>query len=201
MSDWPEISTNRLLLRGWRTTDRRPFAAMNSDPRVMQYFPRLLSRVESDRLAGRIEAHFVKHGFGLWAVEVLGVTPFAGFVGLSIPRFDAHFTPCVEIGWRLAFKYWGKGYATEGARAVLKFGFKSLCLTEIVSFTVSSNWRSRRVMERIGMLRDPRDDFMHPLLPEDDPLSHHVLYRVSEREYCPTSVSSGRVISAFTSQT
>jgi len=144
----------------------------------MEYFPSTLSRAESDALAARIDAHFSRHGFGLWAVEVPGVTPFAGFIGLSIPRFVAHFTPCVEIGWRLATAHWGRGYATEGAHAVLAFGFDTLGLDEIVSLAVVGNQRSRRVMEKIGMTHDPDDDFEHPGLPEGDPLRPHVLYRI-----------------------
>src|SRR5262245_43054766 len=111
------IQTARLMLRDWREEDRHPFAEMNADPRVMEHFPKLLTRGESDALVDRIEAHLQKHGFAQWAVEIPGVTPFAGFIGLSIPRFEASFTPCVEIGWRLAAKHWGQGYATEGARA------------------------------------------------------------------------------------
>ena len=171
------LHTERLFLRQWRPSDRAPFAALNADPRVMAYFPAPLARDESDALVTRIEAHFAEHGFGLWAVEIPHVTPFAGFIGLAIPRFTAHFTPCVEIGWRLAAAYWGKGYATEGARAVLTFGFETVGLSEIVSFTVPANRRSRRVMERIGMTHTPADDFDHPALPEGHPLRRHVLYR------------------------
>src|SRR5262249_49060595 len=122
---------------------------------------------------------FGQHGYAQWAVEIPGVTPFAGFVGLSIPRFEASFTPCVEVGWRLAAEYWGRGYATEGARAALAFGFQELQLNEIVSFTVPANLRSRRVMEKIGMTHDTKDDFAHPLLPADHHLSRHVLYRIA----------------------
>jgi RimJ/RimL family protein N-acetyltransferase len=147
----------------------------------MAHFPATLSREESDPLAARIEAHFDQHGFGLWAVEVPDVAPFAGFVGLSVPRFEAHFTPCVEIGWRLAAEHWGKGYATEGARAVLAFGFETLQLGEIVSFTTTGNLPSRRVMEKIGMTHDPADDFDHPASPAGHPLRRHVLYRVARR--------------------
>jgi len=173
-----ELHTARLHLRRWRASDRAPLAAMNADPRVMAHFPGLLSRVESDAVADRIEAHFEQHGFGAWAVEIDGVTPFAGFVGLTIPRFEAHFTPCVEIGWRLAAEYWGQGIATEGARAALQFGFDRLRLDEIVSFTVPDNLRSRRVMEKLGMTHDSRDDFDHPLLPPGHRLRRHVLYRL-----------------------
>ena len=134
-----ELRTSRLVLRRWRAEDREPFAVLNTDPAVMAYFPARLSRTQSDAAVDRIEAHFAKHGFGLWALEIPGAAPFAGFIGLSIPLFQAHFTPCVEIGWRLDRDQWGKGYATEGARAVLKFGFEELELDEIVSFTTASN--------------------------------------------------------------
>lgn len=175
----PELRTDRLLLRRWRLADRAPFAALNADPRVMEYFPAPLSRAESDASAVRIEAHFEQHGFGLWAVEITGVAPFAGFIGLCIPRFEAHFTPCVEIGWRLAAECWGRGFATEGARAALTFGSESLRLKEIVSLTVPSNLRSRRVMEKLGMTHHAGDDFDHPLLPDGHRLRRHVLYRVT----------------------
>jgi RimJ/RimL family protein N-acetyltransferase len=150
----------------------------------MEHFPSILSREESDARAATIEAHFEQHGFGLWAVEILNVTPFAGFIGLTIPRFTAHFTPCVEIGWRLAAACWGHGYATEGARAALAFGFEALGLGEIVSFTVPANIRSRRVMEKIGMSHDRAGDFEHPALPEGHPLRRHVLYRVTRSSGC-----------------
>jgi RimJ/RimL family protein N-acetyltransferase len=174
-----QLETERLLLRRWRPEDREPFARMNSDPRVMEFFPRQFSREESDVSVDRIESHFEKHGFGLWAVELPGVAPFIGFIGLAVPRFEAAFTPCVEIGWRLAAEYWGRGYATEGARAALAFGFETLKLDEIVSMTVPANVRSRRVMEKIGMLHCPEEDFEHPLVPEGHALRRHVLYRIS----------------------
>ncbi len=180
-----ELRTARLVLRRWRPADRAPFATLNADPAVMEYFPALLSRAESDSAVGRIEAHFAKHGFGLWAVEIPGVAPFAGFIGLSIPSFQAHFTPAVEIGWRLAHDQWGKGYATEGACAVLAFGFEELKLDEIVSFATAANLPSRRVMERIGMSHSPADDFDHPGLPEGHPLRRHVLYRIRRRPEQP----------------
>lgn len=171
--------TRRLLLRRWRDSDREPFAALNSDPRVMRYFPAVLSRAESGRLVDRIEAHFEKHGFGLFAAELLSERAFIGFVGLSIPDFEAPFTPCVEIGRRLAAAYWNQGLATEAAQSVLKHGFGSLRLEEIVARTVPANLASRRVMEKIGMTRRSEDDFDHPKLPEGHPLRRHVLYRVS----------------------
>jgi RimJ/RimL family protein N-acetyltransferase len=168
-----------LRLRRWLPADLAPFAVLNSDPRVTEYLPEPLSREESDALVARIDAHFDRHGFGLWAVEVCDQTSFAGFVGLSVPQFEAHFTPCVEIGWRLGAEHWGHGYATEAAAAVLGVGFELLRLAEIVSFTVPGNARSRRVMQRIGMKHHPSDDFDHPLLPTGHPLRRHVLYRIA----------------------
>jgi RimJ/RimL family protein N-acetyltransferase len=173
-----ELRTERLYLRRWQANDRPHFAQLNGDPRVMKFFPGLLSRSESDALVDRIEAHFREHGFAQWAVEIPGITPFAGFIGLSIPRFEAPFTPCIEIGWRLDAAYWNRGYATEGARAALAFGFHWLQAKEIVSFTVPRNARSRRVMEKIGMTHAAGDDFDHPLLAEGHPLRRHVLYRL-----------------------
>jgi RimJ/RimL family protein N-acetyltransferase len=145
----------------------------------MEFFPRPLDRAESDAVVARIRDHFARLGFGLWAVEAPGVADFIGFVGLAVPRFEAHFTPCVEIGWRLAYEHWRRGYATEAARAVLEFGFRDLAQQEIVSFTTATNLRSRAVMERIGMTRSPGDDFDHPALAEGHPLRPHVLYRAS----------------------
>jgi RimJ/RimL family protein N-acetyltransferase len=173
-----ELRAERLLLRRWRDSDREPFAALNADPLVMEHFPTLLTREESDRMVDRIELHFQEHGFGLWAVELPEKVPFIGFVGLAIPRFEASFTPCVEIGWRLATPYWGQGFATEAAQAAAAFGFEQLRLEEILSFTAVANHRSRRVMERIGMTHDPADDFDHPLLPAGHHLRRHVLYRL-----------------------
>ncbi|MGH7154751.1 MAG: GNAT family N-acetyltransferase [Acetobacteraceae bacterium] len=173
------IETDRLLLRAWRDDDRAAFAEMNADPCVMAFFPARLDRAASDALVERITAHFARHGFGLLAVEVPGVAPFIGFIGLSVPRFSAHFTPCVEIAWRLARPYWNRGYATEGARGALSHAFGVLKLAEVVSFTVEQNHRSRAVMQRIGMQRDPADDFMHPLLPDGHKLRLHVLYRIT----------------------
>jgi RimJ/RimL family protein N-acetyltransferase len=174
----PTLHTPRLLLRPWRPNDRQPFAAMNADELVMEFFPKLLTREESDALVHRIEQHFAEHGFGLWVVEAPGVAEFIGFTGLAVPRFTAPFTPCVEIGWRLTAEHWGRGYATEAARAAVRYGFDELQLDEIVSFTVPQNVASRRVMEKLGMTRSPGEDFDHPLLPPDNRLSRHVLYRL-----------------------
>jgi RimJ/RimL family protein N-acetyltransferase len=173
------IRTIRLILRRWRDEDLAPYAALNADPRVMEHFPSVLSREESDAQAARIRKHLDDHGFGLWAVEVAGGAPFIGFIGLQHVPFEAAFTPAVEVGWRLAFDAWGHGYATEGARAALEYGFGALGLRQIVSMTVSSNERSWRVMERLGMKRAHGEDFDHPRLPEGHPLRRHILYRVA----------------------
>jgi ribosomal-protein-alanine N-acetyltransferase len=173
-----EVRSERLLLRRWRDSDRLPFRQLNADPRVMEFFPEPLTTETSDALFDRAQEHFDRHGFGPFAIELIETGAFIGFIGLSIPAFDAHFMPAVEIGWRLAFEHWGKGLATEGARAALAFGFNDLGLDQVVSFTVPANLRSRRVMERIGMTHDPADDFDHPNLPEGHPLRRHVLYRI-----------------------
>ena len=177
-----ELQTPRLRLRRWLPSDRDAFAAINADPKVMRYLPGPLSREQSDAMVDRIEAHFEQHGFGLWNVEVRGVTHCAGFIGLTVPRFEAPFTPCVEIGWRLASDQWGKGYATEGALAALRYGFEKLQLDEIISMTVPKNVASRRVMEKIGLKYDPNGDFDHPMFPDDPHLCRHVLYRGSAEE-------------------
>jgi len=183
MTTLSDLRTERLILRRWRATDHDPFAAMNADPRVMEFFATPLTREQSDRMIAHIAQQFADHGFGLWAVEIPGVTAFAGYVGLAIPTFTSHFTPCVEIGWRLAAEYWGNGYASEGARAALAFGFENASLDAIVSFTVPANLRSRRVMERIGMRHSPADDFDHPRLQEGHPLQRHVLYRLPRARF------------------
>jgi RimJ/RimL family protein N-acetyltransferase len=176
-----EIRTGRLILREWRDSDLEPFAALNADRRVMEHFPAPLERSASDAFALRIRNEFARHPFGRWAVEAPGVAPFIGFIGLSVPNFTAFFTPCVEIGWRLAFPYWGRGYATEGAKAAIEDGFSRANLAEIVSFTAPANVRSVRVMERLGMKRNPEEDFDHPALPVGHRLRRHVLYRIHAR--------------------
>jgi RimJ/RimL family protein N-acetyltransferase len=172
------IETERLLLRRWKEEDREPFCRMNADPRVMEFMPECMTRAESDLLLDRINGHFKKHGFGLFAAELREERLFIGFIGLTVPSFEAHFTPCVEIGWRLAADDWGRGLATQGARAVAKYAFAGLELDELVSFTVPANIRSRRVMGKIGMTHNSADDFDHPGLPEGHPLRRHVLYRL-----------------------
>ena len=179
----PELATARLRLRGWRDDDREPFAALNADLEVMAHFPSTLSRATCDRLVDLTMDGWAEHGFGLWALERLDDGRFIGFTGLSRPSFEAHFTPAVEVGWRLARAAWGNGFATEAARAALAFGFETVGIEEIVSFTVPANVRSTAVMERIGMHRDPSDDFDHPKLPEGHPLRPHVLYRLARAEW------------------
>jgi len=176
------IETDRLVLRRWIASDREPFARMNADPRVMEFMRAALSQQESDQLADRIEAHFCERGFGLYATEQRRDHSFIGYTGLAVPGFRAYFTPCVEIGWRLSVEHWGQGLATEGARAVARHAFEVLRIKDLVSFTVPSNFRSLRVMEKLGMTHDPADDFDHPSLPTGHPLRRHVLYRLSPSE-------------------
>lgn len=172
------IRTARLTLRQWQTSDREPFAALNADPEVMEHFPAALTREQSDRLADQIASRIASDGYGLWAVEPIDGPSFVGFVGLLPVQFDAHFTPAVEVGWRLARDVWGKGYATEAASAAVRFGFDRVGLAEIVSMAVPANTRSIAVMERLGMTHDPEDDFDNPRFPPGHRLRRHVLYRI-----------------------
>jgi len=144
------LETERLILRNWHDGDLPEFAKMNADKKVMEFFPATLTPHESDNLVARIRKSFSENGFGLWSVEVKNGAPFTGFIGLNIPTFAAHFTPCVEIGWRLAYPHWGKGYATEGANEVLKYGFDVVGLKEILSWTATINTRSQAVIKKIG---------------------------------------------------
>ena len=176
-----ELRTERLLLRQWQEADHEPFAQLNADPEVMTHFPSLLTRERSDALARDISYSIEEQGWGLWAVEVVDGPSFIGFVGLNEPRFEAHFLPAVEVGWRLGREHWGYGYATEAARAAVDFGFWELGLDEIVAMVAPANARSRAVAERLGMTRDPADDFDHPRIPEG-PLQRHVLYRLARPE-------------------
>jgi RimJ/RimL family protein N-acetyltransferase len=173
-----QLETDRLLLRQWREPDLEPFARLNADPVVMEHFPAPQSRAESDAAARRFQTTIERDGYGLWALEVRGGDDFIGFVGLAVPRWDLPFMPCTEIGWRLARSAWGNGYATEAALAVLDCAFGTIGLDQVVSFTATTNLRSQRVMERIGMHRDPGEDFDHPALPEGHRLRRHVLYRI-----------------------
>lgn len=173
------LTTQRLILRPWQATDREPFAAMSADPAVMAYLLAFKSPDAITHWIQRQEAHLATHGFCLWAVESQASGEFMGTVGLMRIGYEAHFTPAVEIGWRLAHSFWGQGYAVEAARAALQLGFKERGLTEIVANTVAANRNSRRVMEKLGMTRDPAYDFDHPLVPEDNPLKRQLLYRLS----------------------
>ncbi len=173
-----QLRTERLLLRRWRAADRAAFAAMNADAAVMEYFPNTLTSSESDALAERIERYIERDGYGLWAVEVPGESAFIGFVGLLETDAQMPFAPAIEVGWRLAKDNWGRGLASEAARAAIAFGFEQLGLGELVALTAASNVRSRRVMERLGMRRDPAEDFAHPQLEAGHPLAAHVLYRL-----------------------
>jgi RimJ/RimL family protein N-acetyltransferase len=190
MKPVPELRTERLLLRAWRDEDLAPYAAMCADPRVMEHFPSTLRREESAAQVETFRRHFAERGFGLWAVEVPGVARFIGFTGLAVPRFETHFTPCVEVGWRLAAEHWGHGYATEAARAAVGFGFERQGLGALVSFTVPANMRSRRVMEKLGFTHDPAEDFDHPHLLEGHPLRRHVLYRLSRERWAVSPAPS-----------
>lgn len=177
------IKTERLVLRPWQQEDLEPFAKMNTDFHVMEHFPAVKSFDESLKEYHAIVEHFEKHDYGWWAVSESNKNNFIGFIGLRYIDFPAAFTPTVEVAWRLVYDYWGKGYATEGARASLKYGFQILRLPEIVSFTSTQNLRSRAVMERIGLHRSPKDDFDHPKLQEGHPLRKHVFYRLYRDEW------------------
>ena len=193
---WIEVSAPRLLLRQWRDDDRAPFAALNADPLVMEHFPAMLTSDQSDAMVARCVEQIERHGYGLWAVQVRTTGEFIGFVGLAVPTWEAAFTPCTEIGWRLARSAWGHGYATEAATAALTTAFDSVGLEEIVSFTTSGNMRSQQVMQRIGMTSDPSEDFDHPRV-AGGPSRRHVLYRISRFDWerrkasSPTPAPSG----------
>lgn len=177
-----ELETARLRLRRWKPEDRNPFFRLTSDPEVMRYFPTLLTRPESDAMVRRLEDLIEERGWGFWALETKADGAFIGFTGLHVPDPPGQavpgfpFSPCVEIGWRLAREAWGRGYATEAAREALRFGFGELGCDGIVSFTPVGNRRSRKVMERLGMRYD--GEFDHPRIPEDSPLRRHALYRL-----------------------
>jgi RimJ/RimL family protein N-acetyltransferase len=177
-----ELETDRLILRQWHQTDREPFAKLNTDAKVMEFYPRILSRDESDAFVDQLQILFEKQGWDLWAVETKNTQQFIGYVGLHVPTADLPFNPCVEVGWRLAYEYWGQGYAPEAALVALKFGFESLNLAEIVSFTTLSNLRSQRVMEKIGMQRSPVT-FKHPNVPIDSELREHCLYQLCRSDW------------------
>ena len=175
------IQTKRLGLRTWHEEDVEPFSQMNADPEVMKFFPRLLTRSETEDFIAAIGNHFQAKGFGLYAVDEISSTGFIGFVGLYTATFESQFTPCVEVGWRLRRQYWGKGYATEGALACLEKGFEEFSLREVFSFTSAINVRSVAVMNRIGLRH--RMDFSHPRINPQSELCKHVLYSLTRAEY------------------
>lgn len=177
------IRSPRLVLRPWRQDDLEPLVAMSNDARVMEFFPSFHSRDECEAMMSRMINHHQEHGFGYWAVEIPGLTTFAGLLGLAVPRFAAHFTPCVEVSWRLMAEYWGQGYATEGAMAALRFGFEHIGLQEIISMTAVINQRSQRVMQKLGMTCNRDEDFDHPFVPAGHRLQRHVLCRVSKNAF------------------
>jgi RimJ/RimL family protein N-acetyltransferase len=184
MSNLITFDTERLHLRQWRASDREPFAELSADPRVMEFFPNRLDRAASDAMADRIEAKIANQGWGFWATELKATNEFIGFVGLNRPVAELPCSPCVEVGWRLAFPYWGYGYATEAEKGALQVGFETLNFQEIVSFTALQNRRSRAVMERLQM-REMPETFLHPSLPTEHPLAEHCLYKLSQAEFNP----------------
>ncbi len=177
------LETDRLILRTFRATDVDQMALIDQDPKVCQYLPAIGTRASTEAGVQRIMQHYESYGFSLSAVELKNSGEFIGFTGLITPSFQAHFTPAVEIGWRLASPHWNKGYATEGAKAALHYGFLQLGLNEVVSFTVVNNLASRRVMEKIGLHHQAQDDFDHPRLSANSPLCRHILYRLTKQEY------------------
>lgn len=181
----PELRTERVVLRRWRQGDHQPFAELNADPVVMEHFPAPLTEIQSNVFAELLDAGLAARRYGLWAIEVPDVADFVGFVGLAAPTWEASCAPCVEIGWRIARPYWGRGYVTEAGREVVRHAFAAESvggagLEELVSFTVPANVRSRAVMERLGFSHDPADDFDHPNLEVGHPLRPHVLYRLQK---------------------
>jgi len=177
-----ELETERLLLRQWKESDLVVFQKLNSDPEVMEYFPATLSQEESDAVAQKCKEFISDRGWSFWAVELKSSNEFIGFVGLHEPDSKLPFTPCVEIGWRLLKSFWGKGYATEAAHKSLEYSFNELGLSEVVSFTTVSNLRSRAVMEKLG-LKNSKQNFEHPDVPKEHPLSEHVLYKITKAEW------------------
>jgi RimJ/RimL family protein N-acetyltransferase len=184
----PAIETPRLRLRHWQARDSEPFAALNADSRVMEFFPRKLSRAESDNIIAILQAHIGERGYGFWAAELRATMEFIGFIGIQVPKADLPFSPCVEIGWRLAHAHWGRGYATEGATASLQIGFGKLELAEIVAFTAFHNERSLNVMRKLGMTEDGQT-FEHPNVPTGHPLRVHRLYRLRREAWVRTALT------------
>ncbi len=186
-----EPKTDRILLRQWRPSDKEPFAALNADPKVMEYFPSVLNRQESDAMADRFAALIAERGWGFWVAELKASGEFLGFVGLHVASDDLPFSPCVEIGWRLAHEHWGKGYTTEAAEEAMGIGFEILGLEEIVAFTTMGNLRSQAVMQRLGM--EMAGTFAHPKLPDDSMLKQHCLYRITRKQHAGSKSSNGLI--------
>jgi len=178
-----KLETDRLILRQWRDQDIAPFSDLNADPIVMEHFPKVATRAETEAYVAKFRRHFDQNKFGLWATEIKESGQFIGFIGLQIPPFEASFMPAVEIGWRLAKEHWGKGYAPEGACEILRDSFERIGLKEVISMTATTNLKSMRVMEKIGMTRDPAEDFDHPMIAKGDRLQRHVLYRISVEDW------------------
>lgn len=172
------IETDRLILRTWKKDDAHCFALINQDPNVTRFLGKTMTIFEAEKFAQERNKHFDKYNYTLWALEIKNRSEFIGFIGLNMTTFEATFTPCIEVGWHLSFKHWGQGYATEAARASINYGFECIGLKEIVSFTVPANLHSIKVMERIGMARDFKGDFLHPKFPDGHELSKHILYRI-----------------------
>ena len=193
MDSRPQLRTERLLLRRWRADDLEPFAAINADPLVMEFYPATLSRGRSEALIERFEACFRQRGFGLWALELPGERPLVGYVGLFPVEIDVAFAPAVELGWRLARDCWGRGIASEAANAVIAFAFDRVQVPELIAYTAAVNERSRRLMERLGMSRDPTEDFQHPGIADGDRLQPHVLYRLAVSDRSSTSRAGARM--------
>lgn len=177
-----QLETQRLILRQWNEADYEKFAELNSDSTVMEFFPSLLSQEQSNAMAHKCQTLIAKRGWGLWAAEIKVSGEFIGYVGLHEPEAQLPCSPCTEIGWRLHKQYWSRGYATEAAREVLRFGFQEICLNEIVSFTAVTNIRSWSVMERLGLIKT-NENFKHPNIAENHPLSEHLLYKVSHSDW------------------
>lgn len=181
------LETDRLVLRRWLKSDLEPFQRMNADPYVMRFFPSTRTDKESAEIIEKIELHFDTYGFGIYALELKATGEWIGLTGAAHVPFEAHFTPAVELGWRIMGKFHGQGYATEAARFTCEFAFKELRLAELVAFTVPANQPSRRVMEKLGMKHNPSENFNHPLVPPDSPAREHVLYRLSNAQYSKQS--------------
>ena len=175
------LQTSRLILRNWKQNDIEPFAILNSDPRVCEFLPNVLSQEETLTSVIKIQSHFKEHAFGLFAVELISTKTFIGFVGLKYFSFDSHFTPSVELAWRLSWENWGQGLATEAAQKVTQYGFETLGLPEILAITTKNNQGSRRVMEKLGMFTNEDENFLHPQLEYSHPLAEHVLYRFHDK--------------------